>query len=277
MAEQLATIDRFLEAVSDAMEEEQRLQATTAQQRWRQWVKNSMGINAGWAHKWSRLSSVWKPPKGDLNVHGRPTDKLDSEASRLSDIWGCKRTRAPRFRASQQAMDELPPVTVEELRSAIHTFPRHTAHTWDGLHPRHFGLLSNLQLEVVIALMYLIEQTGELPTCLQGVVATLIPKLKGEEESFRSIGMMPGLYRLWARVRAPIVKRWEREHRHPALGHQTGRSLLEVTFVQAMLAEAGAHDSEQEASAAFFMGFEQLLQAHSQGHVVVAWSRPGLQ
>jgi hypothetical protein len=193
LAEQLATIDRFLEAVSDAMEEEQRLQATTAQQRWRQWVKNSMGVNAGWAHKWSRLSSVWKPPKGDLNVHGRPTDKLDSEASRLSDIWGCKRTRAPSFRASQQAMDELPPVTVEELRSAIHTFPRHTAHTWDGLHPRHFGLLSDLQLEVVIALMYLIEQTGELPTCLQGVVATLIPKLKGEGKSFRSIGMMPVL------------------------------------------------------------------------------------
>ncbi len=249
--EQLTILDRLIESIASAMEEEHRLQSASAQEQWRHWVQNSMGVNPGWAHRWSKVSATWRPPRGDLQTLGRPTDKLDVEAERLSSIWGCSRSRTQRFRASQSDIDTLPPVTVEELRKAISTFPRNTAHTWDGLHPRHFLLLSDLQLEVVIALMHLIEQVGEMPSCLQGVVATLIPKLKGDSEAYRSIGMMPGLYRVWARVRAPMAKQWERSHKNAALGHQSGRSLLELVFLQAMLAEAGAHGEEPEASASF--------------------------
>ena len=123
--------------------------------------------------------------------------------------------------------------------------------------------------------MYLIEQVGEMPSCLQGIVATLIPKLKGEEEAFRSIGMMPGLYRVWARVRAPLAKQWERSHKNSALGHQSGRSLLEIVFLQAMLAEAGAHDEEPEASACFMWDLSNYYE-----HVprdVVPQARAGVQ
>ncbi len=90
-----------------------------------------------------------------------------------------------------------------------------------------------------------------MPACLQGIVATLIQKLKGDDEAFRSIGTMPGLYRVWARCRAPLARQWERERRLPALGHQSGRSLLELVFMRGLLAEAGAHDRQPEASACF--------------------------
>ncbi len=249
--EQIGLVDRFLEQLRTAITEEQQAQNRTARQQWRQWVHDSMGTNLGWAHKWTKLAAVWKPPASELSTDNRPTAKLEREAARLSQIWGSKRTRGPTYRATQEAIDGLPPITVQEFRRAINTFPRRTSSTWDGLHPRHFALLTDAQIEVVIKLMRLIEQVGEMPTCLQGIVATLIPKLKGDLESFRSIGMMPGLYRAWARCRAPIAKQWERAHKHTALGHQSGRSLLELVFMQAMLAEAGSHDEVQEFSACF--------------------------
>ena len=244
-------IDRFLEQLQRALDEEQQARARTTQQQWCQWVQDSMGVNTGWAHSWSKLAAVWRPPSGELSATNRPTDKLEREAARLSGIWGCTRTRAAKYRAPQEEINNLPPISVEEFRRAIGTFPKRTSSTWDGLHPRHFNLLTDAQIEVVLKMMHIIELVGEMPTCLQGIVATLIPKLKGEVEAFRSIGMMPSLYRVWARCRAPLAKQWERSHKHPALGHQSGRSLLELVFVQAMLSEAGAHGEEQEESAAF--------------------------
>ena len=203
--EQKGILDRFLEQIHQALEEEQQAQARSNQQQWRQWVQNSMGLHTGWAHKWSKLAAIWRPPNDELSLTNRPTDKLERGAARLSDIWGCTRHRAPKYRAPPEAISSLPPITVEEFKRTIGTFPKRTSCTWDGLHPRHFKLLTDTQVEVVLKMMHIIELAGEMPTCLQGIVATLIPKLKGEVEAFRSIGMMPCLYRVWARCRAPLA------------------------------------------------------------------------
>jgi hypothetical protein len=177
--EQLTLVDRFLEQLHNAINEEQQAQNRTAQQQWRQWVHDSMGANLGWAHKWSKLAAVWKPPSGELSTDNRPTAKLEREAARLSQIWGSGRKRGAKYRATQEEIDSLPPISIEEFRRAVNTFPKRTSSTWDGLHPRHFALLTDEQIEVVIKLVRLIEHVGEMPACLQGIVATLIPKLKG--------------------------------------------------------------------------------------------------
>ncbi len=207
-AEQLSLVDRFLDQLHTAISEEQQAQNRSAQQQWRQWVHDSMSGNLGWAHKWSKLANIWKPSSGELSTDNRPTAKLEREAARLSQIWGSGRKRSVKYRATQEAIDNLPPISVDEFRRAVNTFPKRTSSTWDGFHPKHFALLTDEQIKAVILLMRLLEQVGEMPTCLQGIVATLIPKLKGATEAFRSIGMMPGLYRVWARCRAPVAKRW---------------------------------------------------------------------
>jgi hypothetical protein len=169
----------------------------------------------------------------------------------------------------------MPAITVDDLKRAVKTFPRRTAQTWDGFHPRHFSLLSDQQLSIVADILHLVEQVGEMPSCLQGIIATLIQKIKGDEEAFRSIGMMPGLYRVWARCRAPLARQWEREHRDPALGHQSGRSLLEIVFIQGMLAEAGAHDVQPEASACFMWDLSNFYEHVPRDRLKRAPSGPG--
>ena len=97
-------------------------------------------------------------------------------------------------------------------------------------------------MEVVLELLSLIKRIGVLPTVLQAIFAKLIPKHKGEavELNFRAIGLLPSLYRQWARVRREEARKWERLNRSPVLGHQSGRSIMEIVFLQSLRYEAGA-------------------------------------
>ena len=120
---------------------------------------------------------------------------------------------------------------------------------------------------MLLKLLTLIERVGHMPTSLHGIVATLIPKVKGHgETSFRAIGMMPALYRLRARLRTGVARSWEREHRDAALGHQGVRSLLEVVYMQAMLAEAGMMSEPQEQPAAFLWDLSIFMSTSLDGN-----------
>ena len=55
--------------------------------------------------------------------------------------------------------------------------------------------------------------------------------------SYRGIGMMPGLWRVWGKHRQLEFRAWERAHPRKYLAHQAGRGVLEVVFEQAMQAE----------------------------------------
>eukprot|EP00959_Pyramimonas_sp_CCMP1952_P281042 5874706-Pyramimonas_sp.AAC.1 len=57
-----------------------------------------------------------------------------------------------------------------------------------------------------------------MPSQLQGAISTLMLKLKQQEyinakPSFRSIGMLPALYRVWARLRRSAAREWEYHHK----------------------------------------------------------------
>ena len=108
-----------------------------------------------------------------------------------------------------------------DFLKAARSFPRRIASTWDGFHPRHFGLLEESQAEVALDIFRLVERVGVLPTVLQAIFAELIPKHKADatELSHRSIGLLPSLYRQWARVRREEARRWESRNRSAMLGH----------------------------------------------------------
>eukprot|EP00959_Pyramimonas_sp_CCMP1952_P110207 2305724-Pyramimonas_sp.AAC.1 len=52
----------------------------------------------------------------------------------------------------------LGPITPKRLRPVARSFPRATASTWDGFHPRHFSMLNNEQAEIVCQCIALIEK-----------------------------------------------------------------------------------------------------------------------
>ena len=65
-------------------------------------------------------------------------------------------------------------------------------------------MLTERQAQTVIELFRLMERVGATPTVLRTVYGLPIPKHKAEvaeRVSMRTIGLLPSLYRQWARVR----------------------------------------------------------------------------
>ena len=123
----------------------------------------------------------------------------------------------------------------EQVLATSRSFPRRTAQTWDGFHPRHYVLLTAEQVEVVKEPISFMEQVGPMPCCIQAIMAKLIPKHKAESSDkicMRSSGLMPSLSRFWARVRQTVARGWESRNKTPLLAHQSGQSIMEVVYAQ---------------------------------------------
>ena len=239
-----------------AVEEERHNSRKTSLQAWRDWVADASSHNRGWAHRWTKLQDVWKPTRARIGgtYTGKPIDVLKQERERLMGIWGCQRRRAAIFEATAADHEGLPPLTAEQGLRAACSFPRRTAQTWDGFHPRHFSMLKESQLEIVMDVLEVVELLGMTPSNIQAVYAKLIPKHTGnqlEQISMRGIGLLPSLYRLWARLRQTEARRWEKQHRTPLMGHQAGRSIMEVVFMQGLRAESGQQQEPRVHTGAF--------------------------
>ena len=230
----------LLSAISDTMQEEQRRQKQELKEAWADWVRDSQAHRKGWAHKWTAIQQNWRPLVAQHGFSGRPLDILMEESQRLQHIWGCREERAGWFEAPRDAWRELPPIDVADFLKAAATFPCRSAQTWDGFHPRHYGLLREDQCRVVIRLYQLVERTGCMPSTAQGIFGKMIPKHKPgmTRVSMRSIGLLPSLYRHWQRVRQPVARSWEARNKCPQLGHQAGRSIMETVFIQSLRSEA---------------------------------------
>eukprot|EP00959_Pyramimonas_sp_CCMP1952_P124035 2593330-Pyramimonas_sp.AAC.1 len=64
-------------------------------------------------------------------------------------------------------------------------------------------------------------------------------KLKQQEDiiaqpSFRSIGMLPALYRARARLRRSAAREWACHHKRPYVAHQAGHSIVELVYAQSL-------------------------------------------
>ncbi len=213
------------------MDAERRQVQSGHMRAWKDWVREAGEKHRGWAHKWSNPGETWKPvkvgPEGTFT--GRPRDMLESERTRLATVWGCSEKPRDWFEADVSSYRALPEITVDEFLRASRSFSAKTSQTWDGFHPRHYSLLTEEQAQVAIEMIRLIERVGVLPTVLQGIFGKLIPNHKAGalDVSFRFIGLMPSLYRLWGRVRRAEARSWEKRNKTPMIGHQSGRSIME--------------------------------------------------
>eukprot|EP00959_Pyramimonas_sp_CCMP1952_P169991 3551455-Pyramimonas_sp.AAC.1 len=72
-------------------------------------------------------------------------------------------------------------------------------------------MLDDEQAGLVCQFIELIEQVGHMPSQLRGAISTLMLKVKQQDDihaqpAFRSIGMLPALYRVWARLRRSAAR-----------------------------------------------------------------------
>jgi hypothetical protein len=239
----VAAFTDLLQAVDEVLDEELRLQASGHQKAWGEWVRNPVHAKTnGWAHRWTATRQPWRPLVASPGQSGQPLQILEDERRRLADIWGCQEMPATWFEAPPDAWRDLPAPTADSFLRAAKSFPSTTASTWDGFHPQHYALLNEAQVTVVLDLYRLMERAGVTPRQCRAIFGKLIPKHKAgvEKVSLRSIGLLPSLYRHWCRLRQSEARTWESSNKSPLLGHQSGRSIMETTFVQALRGEAAA-------------------------------------
>ena len=129
----------------------------------------------------------------------------------------------------------LPDLTPDEIRAACRTFKDGTSATFDGFHVKHFGLLSEQALEALCLLLKACECIGAMPTVVQAVAITLIPKAKG---GYRPIGIFPAIERLWAKARLQVVQQWQEANRRPYWAYAKWAGAIDAVCKQAALAKS---------------------------------------
>eukprot|EP00959_Pyramimonas_sp_CCMP1952_P394904 8274275-Pyramimonas_sp.AAC.1 len=93
-------------------------------------------------------------------------------------------------------MPVLPPPDPEVIRSISRRFKMHTC-TPDGMHPRHYSLLSSGALEALSLIFHIMDVLGTAPTSIQMIIMLLIPKPQGGRIP---LGHYPAMPRLHAKL-----------------------------------------------------------------------------
>ena len=170
-----------------------------------------------------------------------PTAVLNKAAKALADIWLCG--DGPRRSGKKHPWGGGKPLarmTVKVLLEAARTFPNGTCYTFDGIHPRHFALLSYKSLLALSMIYETIECLGVMPEDIQHVMIALLAKPKG---GFRPIALLPGVTRLHGRARKHEVDKWEADNPREYLACSKGRGALNAIWKRAMKSEAAVLDN----------------------------------
>ena len=133
--------------------------------------------------------------------------------------------------------DTLEPISLNQFRQALFTFPAGTGPGWDGIHPRALLRLPDDVLQQWLALFLKCEREGRWPVGVGVVVVVLLPKPDG---GLRPIGLIPNAPRIWMRMRRPEAKRWETKCDRSHLYAGSGRCSTVAAWKQAARGELAA-------------------------------------
>ena len=92
----------FYSEVGQAVSEEKEAIKGSHLEAWRAWVHEAGKEHQGWAHRWTSVKDLWKPPRtqGPTAFSGKPLETLTAERDRLAQVWGAAsrsgRTSTPR-------------------------------------------------------------------------------------------------------------------------------------------------------------------------------------
>ena len=184
---------------------------------YKDWLLEDLHQGGRRAHLMTKLPAEWSPSSTQDScgvVTSDPATVFESERAEFGTLWEALNGTKQRGQVNSSTETEgsqaksgtsLPRLTHKSLRSAGNTFSHCTTATYDGVHPRHFALLSDAALQVVAVFLESIENLGAWPPGIDTVAIALIPKPKG---GVRPIGLFPGLHRLWSRARRDVAQAW---------------------------------------------------------------------
>ena len=156
---------------------------------------------------------------------------------------------------------------IEDFRSIVKRFKKHTAMSFDNLKPHLLGQLSDEALRQLISLYKRAEDEGRWPEQWKLAIMIMIPKAK--HGTYRLIALLCAPYRAWAKQAGQAVSRWMYSFNREWLAFGPEKAAETAAYDIALLAEAATNDEEDWCSTIMSdleKGFEKVLH----GHLIVA-------
>ncbi len=215
----------------------------------REWAHHASHAGAAMAHRWTKVPVEWRPEtvEADIGegtvVTADPGAVVEAERDKWDKYWNPHEEMGSELDWGH--VDELERPTALQFRRAARSFPRTTGVGVEGITPADFDALDDYGIEACIDVMMSCEAAGYIPRAIALILVRMIPKKDGGR---RPIGLLPSLYRIWAKVRGNEVRNWERkwERRYFAAG--PGKSAEGAAWGAALRAEIAAAANADSAS-----------------------------
>ncbi len=215
----------------------------------RKWAEEASHAGAAMAHRWTKIPEGWRPETVGTEVDGMevvtadPGAVVDAEKKKWEALWCPSGVARDELRWGTCTL--LPRPCVERFRWAARRFPRSTGIGVEGILPADFDALDDEGVDACIDLMMACEAIGYVPKLISLVLVRMIPKKDGGR---RPIGLLPSLYRMWAKIRAGTVRDWERRWARAYFAAGPGKSAEAAAWMSAMRAEMAAAANASSAS-----------------------------
>ena len=189
---------------------------------WREWAEEAVSGSARAGHRYTAEPTVrvLRTVRGD---DGQPSAcsqaVADAYGVHYAELWGASAERGPRP-CYDAAAGQAGRLTADDLRQAARGYSRTTAIGVDGFAMQHFGLMSDLTLDMLGVLFQAMEDSGQIPTQWDAINMALLPKATG---GHRTIGLFVAPVRLWAKARRPLCEAWEADHERDYWGDSQGQ------------------------------------------------------
>ena len=154
-------------------------------------------------------------------------------------------------------VEQLSPLTSEDLRQAAWSFPAGTGRGIDNISPRAFARLSDGLLSSLGSWLSVAERLGTWPAMCRCIMVILFPKPDGGR---RPIGLFHSLVRLWGRARSDYARRWEQQTDMPCVFGSSGKGAQRAAWQVAFRSEVAAQHRKSYGHTLFDLVncFEQL-------------------
>ncbi len=264
-------------AVADEAKQEQSRFNAARRGEWRKWVRRACknasadayrftkvpadedahGVNLGQpvglqcriAHTRAEWHGIWTEVDGDAD---RITEQARETRHRvlLNAVSQCApltvtRRGEVRGKVPRAFLAPLPRLGAQDVQAAGRTFKKRTKLGIDDFHPRWVRYLTDQLNEDLAKLVYAFEFWSHVPKVIDQVLMAMIAKAGG---GVRGIGLIAGLLRLWARMRRPVIRRWELEHKRDYIWSAAGKPADRAVWANAAASEAAVYKKASSVS-----------------------------
>ena len=188
--------------------------------RWHEFVRGDVLKGGRRTFRWVRQPALQEPAplvQGPEGLAGGPAAELALAEPCWKRLWAATDVPLPAEQALRECVRALPPfppilpLTDAAVAAGIWALPLGRAPGPDDWSAEDLRLWPEVLVRGLAALFRLVERCGRWPAALAAADVVLLPKAGSSPDEplqRRPITLLPIPYRLWARLRLPVVESW---------------------------------------------------------------------